>query len=157
MAVEIVPAERLLDHHQIKAFELLEQFPIGERVGRVGVDHQLDLGEILAQALDLFEVFAGLDLDLDALVAGVEFFLDGGGEGVERIFDSDRNARGDFGARAAEKFPERNSLLLGFGVPHRGFECTLGHVVAADELEHVVHIGGRGEVLVFDERPEMIA
>src|SRR2546429_5490641 len=42
VAVEIVPAERLLDHHQVEAFELLEERPILQRVGGVGVDHQLD-------------------------------------------------------------------------------------------------------------------
>src|SRR5437762_5846469 len=34
VAVEIVPAERLLDHHQVEAFELLEERPILQRVDR---------------------------------------------------------------------------------------------------------------------------
>ena len=47
--------------------------------------------------------------------------------------------------------------MLGFGVPDCGFDRALGHIVAADEVEHVVHVGGCGEVFIFDERPEMIA
>src|SRR6202012_1280076 len=128
-----------------------------ERVGRVGVNHQFNFGEVLAKTLHLLEIFAGLDLDLDALVAGIEFFFYGGGERVERIFNSNRNACGDFSARAAEKLPERNALLLSFGVPDGGFQRALGHIVAADEFEVVVNVGGSGEVFVFDEWPEMIA
>jgi len=35
VAVEIVPAERLFDHHQVEAFELLEERPVIQCVGGV--------------------------------------------------------------------------------------------------------------------------
>src|SRR6266568_8164969 len=47
VAVEVVPAERLFDHHQVEAFELFQQRPVIQSVGRVCVNHQLDAGDIL--------------------------------------------------------------------------------------------------------------
>ena len=52
VAEEIVPAEGLLDHHEVVAFELFEERQSFERISGIGVDHQLDAGKILAQALD---------------------------------------------------------------------------------------------------------
>ena len=66
----IVVVERLLDHHQVEGVEPREMRGVVERVGGVGVDHQRDVAERRAHALDGVDVPARLDLDLDALVAG---------------------------------------------------------------------------------------
>src|ERR1700731_1839201 len=104
VTVDIVPAERLLDHHQVEAFELLEQRPIIRSVGGVGVDHQLDARKILAQAAHQLEVLSRLDFYLDALISGSEFFLHRGGELVQRLFNADRDAAGDLLANASNEF-----------------------------------------------------
>ena len=45
---DVVVGQRLLDHHQVKLVELLEARRVGQRVGRVGVGHQLDAREAAA-------------------------------------------------------------------------------------------------------------
>ena len=45
---DVVVAERLLDHHQVELVELFQPRRIGQRVGGVGVGHQLDVGKALA-------------------------------------------------------------------------------------------------------------
>ena len=73
---DVVVAERLLDHHQVELVEPAQVVGIGQRVGGVGVGHQLDGGEALAHLPDDVHVPARLDLHLDALVAGGQFALD---------------------------------------------------------------------------------
>src|SRR6266568_883878 len=77
VAVEVVPAERLFDHHQVEAFELFQQRPVIQSVRRVGVNHQLDARKILPEASHRLQVFPRLNLDLDALIACGEFLLHG--------------------------------------------------------------------------------
>ena len=76
VAEQVVPAERLLDHHQVVGVDLLEQVEIFEAIGGVGVNGKLDARKFLADARRSRQVFARLDLDFDALVAGGEFVLD---------------------------------------------------------------------------------
>src|SRR5260370_1067836 len=77
VAVEVVPAERLFDHHQVEAFELFQQRPVIQSVRRVCVNHQLDAGEILPKASHRLQVFPRLNFDLDSLIACREFLLHG--------------------------------------------------------------------------------
>ena len=156
VAEEVVPAERLFNHHEVKTVELLEERPVLLAVGRVGVHHQFDTGKILPKALDKSEILAGLDFDFDALIAGGEFGLDRGGEFVERIFYADGDAAGDFLALAADEFPERNIFELGFRVPDGGFEGGFGHVVAANVFEERPDIGSGGEFPALEHGPEKI-
>ena len=48
----VVVVEWLLDHHEIEPVELGEPRRVLERVGGVGVDHERDVAEPLADALD---------------------------------------------------------------------------------------------------------
>ncbi len=124
-------------------------------IGGVGVDGKLDAGEILANALDLQEIFAGLDFELDALVAGGEFFFDGVRKFVGRIFYADGNAAGDFLLRAADEFPQRNIFEFGFRVPDGIFDGGLGHIVPADLGKARPDFGSGGELLAFQHGPEV--
>ncbi len=45
---DVVVRQRLLDHHQVEIVELLQTRRVGQRVGGIGVGHQLDRGEALA-------------------------------------------------------------------------------------------------------------
>src|SRR5665213_80291 len=47
MAEDIVPAERLLDHHQVVGFEAFEVRPILEAIGGIRINHQANLRELL--------------------------------------------------------------------------------------------------------------
>src|SRR5450432_2524449 len=71
VAVEIVPSEGLLDHHQVEAFELFQQRPVFQAVSGVGVDHQFDARKILPQPANEFQVLPRLNFDFDALVSCV--------------------------------------------------------------------------------------
>src|SRR5256886_6645615 len=157
VAVEIVPAERLLDHHQVEAFELLEERPILQRVGGVGVDHQLDARKILAQAAHQLQVLPWLDFYLDALVAGRKFLLHRGRKFIQRFLDSHRDAASDLLANAANQFCKWNAFLLGLRIPYGCFQGSLGHVVSADTLEQIPDIICCCEFLTFDPRPKKIA
>src|SRR5438094_2640020 len=75
VAVEIIPPERLLQHHQVKTIELLQEREVVERVRGIGIHHQLDSWKFLSQSCDGLQIFSRPDLDLDALVAGREFLL----------------------------------------------------------------------------------
>ena len=154
---DVVPAKRLLDHDEVEGVELLQKGRVFEAISGVGVGHQADAREALAERADRLDIVARLDFDFDALVAGGESFFHfcnqrGGGR-----LDSDRNAAGNFVARAAEKFGERQIFLLGLGVPERGFERGFGHVVAAHGREQVPHFRSGGDFFSFQQRPKMIA
>ena len=126
----------MLDHHQIEAVEPREVVRVRQRVGRVGVHHQRNRAEAAADHLDRLEVPAGLDLDLDPPVPGGELNLDTFGEQVERVLDTDRDARGnprrDDRRASAEDLRERALLLHGKEIPRRHFDRGLRHVVPAD-------------------------
>src|SRR5258708_8405631 len=104
MAEEVVPAKRLLDNDEGKSFQLLEEWPIIQRIRGVGVHHQLDTRKILAQAAHRFQILPRLDFYLDALVPGREFSLHFGAEFVQGLFNADRNAASDLLANASNEF-----------------------------------------------------
>ena len=47
---DVIVTERLLDHHQLELVEPAQMVDVGQRVRGVGVGHQLDLREALANA-----------------------------------------------------------------------------------------------------------
>ena len=65
----VVVGQRLLNHHKIKVVERFEKRRVEERIGRVSIAHQTNLGKLPAHLLDNPQVPARLDLDLDSLVA----------------------------------------------------------------------------------------
>src|SRR5690242_17159659 len=72
---DVVPAERLLDHDEVEGVELLQKGRVFEAISGVGVGHQADAREALAERADRLDIAARLDFDLDALVAGRERFF----------------------------------------------------------------------------------
>src|SRR5208337_3013397 len=51
VAVQIVPAERLFDHHEVVGIHLFQKVDIFATICGVGVNGQSDAGEFLAEAL----------------------------------------------------------------------------------------------------------
>src|SRR4029077_19022765 len=56
MIEDIVMSQRLLDHHQVKLIQLLEERDVGERVGRVRVSHQFNVWKLVAYLRDDFQI-----------------------------------------------------------------------------------------------------
>src|SRR5260370_28627569 len=63
VTVEVVPAERLLDHHEVVGFETLQMRPIFKLIRGVRVDHQTNVWEALAQVLDWLNIVSGLNFN----------------------------------------------------------------------------------------------
>ena len=76
MVYQVIPAQRLLQHHQVKAVEQLELRQVGKAVRAVRIHHEGDFGESLAHTSQHFHVPSRLDFHLDALVTGVQLLLD---------------------------------------------------------------------------------
>src|SRR5207249_2874638 len=129
---QIVPPERLLDHHEVKAVERLQALEVVKRVRGVRVGHQSDARKPGANASQRFRVPARLDFYLDALVAGGELALDLLDQLLERVLNADRNAARDFVERSADELGQTHASLLRFNIPKRVFKGGLGHVVTAD-------------------------
>ena len=139
---DVVVRQRLLDHHQVKIVELAQMVGIGQRVGGVGVGHQLDGGKALAHLAHHVDIPAGLDLHLDALVAGGQLALDLLEQLRHGILNADGDAAGNFAARAAaDLLPQRHAFLPRFQVPNGRFQAAARHVVAADVRRERVDIG----------------
>ena len=56
VGIDVVVAQRLLDHDQEKRVQLFQQCGVGEGVGGIGVDHQADARETFAQRACRFDV-----------------------------------------------------------------------------------------------------
>ena len=74
---------------------------IGQRVGRIGVDHQLHRREMFADLAHGVDIVARLDLHLDALVAGGQLGFDLFEQLPHRILNADGDAAGNLAPRAA--------------------------------------------------------
>src|SRR5205807_2497472 len=105
MAPDIVPAEGLLDHHQIVGFEFAKSGGIFQSISRIRIHHQANLGKAPPQARDRLHIVAGLDLDLDALIAGSQFSFHDALELLVAFLNADGDATGNLLQRAAEKLP----------------------------------------------------
>ncbi len=119
---------------------------VGQVIGGVGIDHERDRAEPLAERLHRLDVPAGLDLDLDAAVARGQLDRDAFGEIVERILDADRDAGGDAGGdergASAKHARERLPLLPREEVPRRHLDGRLGHVMAANTGQRPEDLAG---------------
>src|SRR5712672_2001014 len=80
VTVQVVPAERLLDHHQVVGFETLQMRPIFKLIRGVRIDHQTNVWKALPQVLDWFDVVSRLNFNFDALIPCCQFTLKGGCE-----------------------------------------------------------------------------
>ena len=100
-AVEVVRGHRLLEHQQVVLVELAEDVDVGGGVGPVGVDHERDVAEVLADGADELEILSGLDLDLHPAVAGLQMGLDRLDQLDDAGIEPDRQARLDAHGRSA--------------------------------------------------------
>src|SRR3989454_40814 len=157
VAVDVVPTERLLDHHQVVGFELFQQRPVLLAISRVGIHHQPDARKLLAQPVDGLDVPARLDFDLDALVAGRKRPLHSLGQLLERVLDADGYAAGGRLARPTEHFPQRQALASRLGIPHGRLDAALSHVVAADPRQQLPDLGCALEFPALQGWPDKIA
>src|SRR5262249_13947649 len=98
---DVVVAERLFDHHEVKLVQPLEVVGVGKCICGVGICHQLDRWKSLAHATNDVDVPARLDLHLDALIACRKLSLDLFEKLFDGILDADRDAAWDLSSRSA--------------------------------------------------------
>ena len=94
-AVEVIGRHRLLEHQQVVAVELAEDVEVGDGVRGVGVDHQGDVAEMLADRADEVDVVARLDLDLDPAISLGHMRVDRLDQVDDRRIEADRQPRVD--------------------------------------------------------------
>src|SRR4029077_16014923 len=157
VAENVIPSERLLDHHQVIGFQALEVQPILQPICGIGVDHQTDPRKLQAQPLDRYHVTSWLDLDLDALVAGSQLPFNGRDELLECLFNSDGYAAGNLPMSPAEQLPKGNALLPCLHIPDGGFHGAFGHVVSANRFESCPNFRSAFEISALQERPDEVA
>ena len=109
---DVVVGQRLLDHHEIKIVEPLEMIGVLQRVGRIGIRHQLDGREPLAHLADHVDVPPGLDFHLDALVTGCELEVDLFEQLRHRFLNADGDAARNLAPRSAANLPATAALAL---------------------------------------------
>ena len=76
--VDVAVGQRLLDHGQAELVELRQVVGVRQGVVAVGVDHERQLREALADGAHPVDVLAALDLHLDPVVAGGDRLVDRG-------------------------------------------------------------------------------
>jgi hypothetical protein len=158
MVDDFVVRERLFDHHQVEIVQAFQALRIGQRVGRIRVGHQQDIGEPFADFAHHFDVPARLDLHLDALVAGGEFGFDLLQKLRHRILNSDGDAAGNFATRSATDVPvERLAGHASFEIPHRDFQSAARHQVASDVRTTRPDMGRTLEFVMQHPRGDVIA
>src|ERR1700730_3124509 len=155
--VQIIPTERLLDHHQVIPVKLLQHRPIRSAISGIGIHHQLDARKILPHPFYLLHVLARLDFDFDPLIPSGQLALHRRGQLVQRLFNSNRYAASNLFAYPAQQFRQRNALLLGLSIPEGCFQSGFGHVVPAHGLEHVPNFCRLAKILSLHQGPKMIA
>ena len=77
MAENVIPAQGLLDHHQVISFQALQVRPIFQAVCGIGVNHQAYLRKLQAKRFHGGDIVRWLDFNLDSLVSGGKFALHG--------------------------------------------------------------------------------
>src|SRR5579885_11736 len=157
VAVEIVPAERLLDHHQMKRVELLQHGEVAHSVGGIGIHHEPQAGKLLAQPANRFNILPRLDLDFDALIASFKFHSNGGNESFQRFLNPNRDTGGNFPALASQQFGEWNVFEFRLSIPYGSFQRRFSHVVTADVTKQIPHGGRAGKLLAPNRWPNVVA
>src|SRR2546430_3303718 len=151
---EIVVRERLLDHHRTYRIDPLEKLDVAERIRRVRIEHEGQIGESLAGRLRDLDLEARLDLELHALVSTLELAADRVHERFDRWLDADGDAAEDPIARPAEKCGMRLSRALGEDVPDAHLDGRFPHAVLADPSELFVDVLGRGQIRLKELRQD---
>ena len=131
-------------HRKMKPEELREMVGIVDRVGRVRIGHELDIGtDCSANRTGVCDVLPRLDLDLDLGIARGERGERALDEALGRRLYPQRDTRGHEASCAAKKHRQGQAAHDGLEAPAAHLERGLGHVVAADVLaEQIMHHRG---------------
>jgi len=76
VVIDVIIPERLFDHEQLELIELAKMINVIERVGRISITTERDIGPSGADAFDDLEVPTGFHFELNAAVPGGKFELD---------------------------------------------------------------------------------
>ncbi len=73
MIQHVVIGQRLFEHRQVEFIQLLKQWEVAQRVGRIRIAHQLNVWKACAHLPDNIKIPSRLNLDLDPLITGIQF------------------------------------------------------------------------------------
>jgi len=126
----VVPVQRLLDVVQPEFVDLTQQVDHLQGVGRVRVDGEFDVGELVAHRRQQLDVPARLDLQLHPFVALLHVSRNALDCLRDRVHAQARPYR-NLCALATEQGAQRNVLLAGIAIPDGQLQCRLRHRVTA--------------------------
>src|SRR5689334_6504066 len=124
MEIEIVMPQRLLDHEQIEAVELLEMRNLFQPVSGIRIATQQDLRPAIANLLKYFNIPAWFALDLDSAISGAKLSRNLLHQLLVRVLDADRYPARNLGLSSPQEFPQRHGPMLGLGVPYCIFQSA---------------------------------
>ena len=105
VVIDVIVPERLFDHEQVELIEFAKMINIIERVGRIRITTEQDIGPPRANTFENLEVPSRFHFEFDPAVPGGEFELDLVDQLLDGILNADGNSTLNFLSCAAEKFP----------------------------------------------------
>src|SRR5208283_5677847 len=105
--VEVIAPKRLLDHQQLESVEAHKVLGVSQRVGRVGVAAQQNIGPEGADLFKHLKVPASFHFYLDTLVSGGQFGFNLLQQLLVRVLDADADPACDLAVCTAEQLPQR--------------------------------------------------
>ena len=95
MIHNVIPAQRLFDHHQAEIVKCLEVVDIRKLVCRVGVGHESNVWKPGPDSGKHFEVPARFDLQFDSLITEGQVFVHAFQESIQIGLNAEANAHGN--------------------------------------------------------------
>ena len=145
--LEIRSRQGLFNHLKIEFVQRLEVIDVLPSVGAVGINHQRNISEAMANRLQRFEIPSGLDLDLEAFVPFVEVCLDRCNQLPDGRIDPDREPRLHLSPASTKGAIKRLLLILCSQIPEGRFNARFGKCTPRNPIECVVHLVNAGRLL----------
>src|SRR5579884_341994 len=150
MIEDVVPTQRLFQHHEPKGIELTQVAGVGDGVGRVGVGHERHVGMRFPNHSDDLDVPTRHDLDLDSPVTILDcpaHLLD---QASQLRFGAQADSSLDPVTMATPKLVKRNTLLLRPDIPEGCLDSRLGRATTPDPAVTGLQGGGVTQLLIQD-------
>ena len=76
MVNDVFVMQRLLEHQHVVSVHFFEGLNVCQRVGRIRIAHQPNMGECGSHFADDLQVPAGFDFNLDPVITGLQLHID---------------------------------------------------------------------------------
>ena len=121
MIENVIPGERLLNHHEVVSVEFPQVSGLFQMVCGIRIHHEPHGGKALANRGDKFQILARLDFEFDALIACRQFPFDHGKQGFRIGLYAQRDATSDLSRCTAQQQGQRGTTALRLDVPQSVF------------------------------------